>query len=90
MSVRRPDPWGRSNNQLPMALRDEDRNPLLSLHREMNRLFDDVFRSFNGHPRVFGSLHTGWPNIEISETDKNIKVTAEIPGLEKGHRSAAR
>ena len=86
MSVRRPDPWGRSNNQLPMALRDEDRNPLLSLHREMNRLFDDVFRSFNGHPRVFGSvssLHTGWPNIEISETDKNIKVTVEIPGLEE-------
>ena len=27
----------------------------------------------------------GWPRIEVSETDKEVKVTAEVPGLdEKG------
>jgi HSP20 family protein len=25
----------------------------------------------------------GWPNIELSETDKEVKVTAEVPGLEE-------
>ncbi len=46
MSVRDLIPWGRSNHQVPTAFRDDDRNPFLSLHREMNRLFDDVFRGF--------------------------------------------
>jgi HSP20 family protein len=25
----------------------------------------------------------GWPNVEVSETDKEVKVTAELPGLEQ-------
>ena len=25
----------------------------------------------------------GWPNIEVSETDKDVKVVAELPGLEE-------
>jgi len=25
----------------------------------------------------------GWPNIELSENDKEVKVTAELPGLEE-------
>jgi len=25
----------------------------------------------------------GWPNIEVSETDKDVKVAAELPGLEE-------
>jgi HSP20 family protein len=48
----------------------------------MNRLFDDAFRSFDVSP--FGSAHTmNWPNMEVSETDKEMKVTAELPGLEE-------
>jgi HSP20 family protein len=86
MSVRDLIPWGRSNNQVPTVFRDDDRNPFLSLHREVNRLFDDVFRSFDGRLPAFGSLSSfsgAWPSVEISETDKEIKVTAEIPGLEE-------
>jgi HSP20 family protein len=86
MSVRDLIPWGRSNGQAPMVFRDDDRNPFLSLHREMNRLFDDVFRGFDGHlPAVssFSSFSAAWPKVEISDSDKEIKVTAEIPGLEE-------
>jgi HSP20 family protein len=86
MSVRDLIPWGRSNNQVPTMFRDDDRNPFLSLHREVNRLFDDVFRGFDGRLPAFGSLSSfsgAWPSVEISETDKEIKVTAEIPGLEE-------
>ncbi len=87
MNVRDLIPWGRSNgDQLPGPFRDSDRNPFLSLHREVNRLFDDVFRGFDGRLPAFGSLSSftgAWPSVEISETDKEIKVTAEIPGLEE-------
>ena len=86
MSVRDLIPWGRSNNQVPTAFREDDRNPFLSLHREMNRLVDDVFRGFDSGLPAVGSLPSfngAWPNVEISDSDKEIKVTAEIPGLEE-------
>jgi HSP20 family protein len=86
MSVRDLIPWGRSNSQLPTAFREDDRNPFLSLHREMNRLFDDVFRGFDSRLPAFGplpSFSAGWPKVEISDSNKEIKVTAEIPGLEE-------
>jgi len=80
MSVRDLIPWGRSNgNQLPSVFRDDDRDPFLSLHREVNRLFDDVFRGF-GAPS-FGSF--AWPNVELSESGTEIHVTAELPGLDE-------
>ncbi|NKJ08304.1 Hsp20/alpha crystallin family protein [Rhizobium sp. SG741] len=87
MSVRDLIPWGRNNgNQAPTVLRDDDRDPFLSLHREVNRLFDDVFRGFGSGLPAFGSASAfgaGWPNVEIADTDKEIKVTAEVPGLEE-------
>lgn len=86
MSVRDLIPWGRPGNQAPTVFRDEDRSPFLSLHREVNRLFDDVFRSFDSRLPAFGSLSSfgpSWPSVEIAESDKEIKVTAEIPGLEE-------
>ncbi|KKX32901.1 Hsp20/alpha crystallin family protein [Rhizobium sp. LC145] len=87
MSVRDLIPWGRNgSNQAPPLYRDDNRDPFLSLHREVNRLFDDVFRSFDSRLPAFGSLsslNAGWPTVEISETDKEIKVTAEVPGMEE-------
>jgi HSP20 family protein len=73
-------PWSGSN-RTPSLLRDEEASPFLTLHREMNRLFDEAFRSFEA-PLLFGRL-LSWPNVEISETDKELRVSAELPGLEK-------
>ena len=87
MSVRDLIPWGRNNgNQLPSVFRDDDRDPLLSLHREVNRLFDDVFRGFDSHlPSRGSSSSVGdrWPSVEISDGEKEIRITAEVPGLEE-------
>lgn len=76
-------PWGRDRNLT--TRRSEDYNPFLRFHREMNRLFDDAFRGFDLAP-VSGSLFeqsARWPSIEVDETDKDVKVTAELPGLEE-------
>jgi HSP20 family protein len=49
----------------------------MTLHREMNRLFDDVFRGFGA--LMEGQF--GWPKIELSETDKALTIWAELPGM---------
>jgi HSP20 family protein len=88
MSVRDLVPWGRNTgNQIPSVFRDDDRDPFLSLHREVNRLFDDVFRGFDSRLPALGKFPPlgggGWPNVEISDGEKEIRVTAEVPGLEE-------
>jgi HSP20 family protein len=85
MSVRDLIPWGRSNNRAPAPYRDDDRSPFLSLHREMNRVFDDFFRDFDMRLPMMGSagFAAGWPQIDLAETDKQIMVTAELPGVEE-------
>jgi HSP20 family protein len=87
MSVRDLIPWGRNNgNQLPSVYREDDRDPFLSLHREVNRLFDDVFRGFDGRLPALGRFSLGgggWPSVEVSDGEKEIRVTAEVPGLEE-------
>jgi HSP20 family protein len=87
MSVRDLIPWGRNDgNQVPSVFRDSERDPFLSLHREVNRLFDDVFRGFGSNLPAFNGASTfggGWPSVEISNGEKEIKVTAEVPGLEE-------
>lgn len=88
MAFRDLIPWSRQENRLPVAVsaergRDNDTHPLLSLHREVNRLFDDLFRGF-GVPALGGLDHTaGWPHVELGETGKEIRVTAELPGLDE-------
>ena len=86
MSVRDLIPWGRGNaQQVPGVFHDSARDPFLSLHREVNRLFDDVFRGFGSDLPTFdgASFTGGWPSVEISDDEKVIKVTAEVPGLEE-------
>jgi len=81
MNMRDLIPWGRTQQTVPTRYRDEG-DPLMTLHREMNRLFDDVFRGFDMAP--FGSMGrmASWPNVEVIENDKDVRISAELPGLE--------
>lgn len=75
-------PWGRSR----APVRREDAtyaSPFLTLRREMDRLFDDAFRGFGALGDWTGANSFGWPNVEVTERDKEIRVTAELPGLEE-------
>ena len=59
-------------------------HPLTSLQREIDRVFDDFSR---GEHWPFRSLAGGngkmMPRIDVSETEKEIEVTAELPGVEE-------
>ncbi|MER9754780.1 Hsp20/alpha crystallin family protein [Mesorhizobium sp. M0166] len=84
MNVRDLIPWGRNSNQAPSIYSGGD--PFLSLHREVNRLFDDMLRSFETRLPAAGQLlpfDSGWPKVEISESDNELRVTAEVPGMEE-------
>jgi HSP20 family protein len=86
MAIRDLIPWSRQENRLPATVsaeQDRSDHPLLSLHREVNRLFDDVFRGF-GVPSLGGfDRSLSWPNLELGETEKEVRITAELPGLEE-------
>jgi HSP20 family protein len=84
MNMRDLIPWSR-NQQAPTRYREEG-DPFMTLHREMNRLIDDVFRGFELDP-FRGFRGTGrmanWPSVEVIEEDKDIRVCAELPGLDE-------
>jgi len=65
-------------------------DPLLQLHREVDRLFDDAFRGFGGRwPRLtLPTVASEWrgllrPALDIQESDKQYRITLEVPGVEE-------
>lgn len=82
MTLRDLIPW-KKNDEKKVVVRREDEDPFYALQSNMNRLFDDFFGDFGMTP--FG--HWGeqtrlfQPQIDISESDTAITVTAELPGL---------
>jgi HSP20 family protein len=51
------------------------------LHREIDRLFEDFARGLT----AFGAQGSQnlVPSLDVTETDKEIEITAELPGLER-------
>lgn len=77
-------PWSRKDRSLALRNRETtypsagEFSPFLRLHQEMNRLFDDIFRSFDA-PAMWSR---SWPMVEVQETDEQYRVTAELPGMD--------
>jgi len=79
MAIRDLVPWTKNRELAPAR---ESFDPFLTLHREMNRLFDDVFRGF-GSPSLSPLMEGrfGWPQVEVSDNDDALVVSAELPGM---------
>jgi HSP20 family protein len=56
--------------------------PFASLQREIDRLFEDFGRGFPSFPsaRLVPDLT---PKMDVTESDREIELTAELPGLEE-------
>jgi HSP20 family protein len=99
MSLTNILPWKRNVKRLsakPLPIQrdadivDHTEYPLLSLQNDMNRLFEDFWRDpfslrpFETFDRMLPSSLRGFtPNVDISETDKALKLEAELPGLDE-------
>lgn len=62
-----------------MMRMERDENPFDVLHREIDELFDSYYRGIGRHGR-WNELESGF---EVSETDEEICVKAEMPGIEE-------
>jgi HSP20 family protein len=84
MSTRSLTPWRWGRRNVP-AGREVEASPLDAFQREMNRLFDDFFKGFGLRP--FGeemeAAGAFYPQIDMTEDEKSIYVTAELPGLDE-------
>ena len=60
-------------------------NPFFALQQEIDRLFEGFSRGFAGFPSSFAGFPSRelMPSMDLSETDKEIEITAELPGLEE-------
>jgi len=68
-----------------MSQRQEYSDPLVPLRRQMSRLFDDFFSSpvFPMMPPVQTLAAVVMaPRIEVSETEKELQITAELAGID--------
>jgi HSP20 family protein len=54
-------------------------DPFNHLRSQINRVFDDAFGTTN---RGVGNGHSFAPQIDVTETDSEVKVCAELPGIE--------
>jgi len=79
MTMRDLIPWTRQSAAAPAAYRGRESDPVLGFRREVERLFDDFFRG--GLPGFGGVRGGAWPSLELGETDREVRVTAEVPGL---------
>lgn len=68
-----PQLWGRS---------EEEPDVFRNLHREIDRVFEDFGRSFP-FPGFMGEGGYFTPRVNVSETDKEIQISAELPGMEE-------
>jgi len=76
MNLRSLIPIGRSRD---VARRDY--TPFWSLQREVERLFDDFTRGLPSMAATGGQELM--PAMDVTETDTDIELTAELPGLEE-------
>jgi HSP20 family protein len=76
-------PWNRNQSVSNTRSGESGGDPFIALHREMNRVFDGFFRDFNIGMPARGAGWGAWPNVEVSDAGSEMKVVAELPGLEQ-------
>ncbi len=81
MAIRDLLPEWRGKRNVPVR-REEWSNPFLSLQREMNRLFDSFFGDFSP-VRLEEGFGGYFPRVDVKETNKEVVVEAELPGLDE-------
>ncbi|MBN1269058.1 MAG: Hsp20/alpha crystallin family protein [Kiritimatiellae bacterium] len=79
-------PWKRRREDLSPQRPAEDW--FLDLHRQMNELFDSFHEDFGTSlwRPLRGLPDEGWmaaPSVDVTEDDKEITVTADLPGLDE-------
>jgi len=83
MANRRLIPWRRRGDSSLDVRRDRD--SFLSMQDEMNRMFEDFFeKPFGARSlRALEGLEDFTPSLDVFETEKEISIQVELPGMEE-------
>lgn len=81
MPIRDLIPWG-SNKGSEIAKREED-NPVFSLQRDVNRIFDDFWKRFDQPFGAFGRWAPDGPKADVTETENALEISIELPGIDQ-------
>jgi HSP20 family protein len=73
-------PWRKRHD---LARRSEDGDPFTALQREMNRMFEEFHRGLGLAPLGRETWGGFTPLVNVTENDKEVCVTAELPGMEE-------
>lgn len=65
-----------------VPVRREEFHPFSLLRREIDSIFDRFFRGFELEP-FRGRFGAFSPSIDVKESDKEISVSAELPGMDE-------
>lgn len=76
-------PW-REKSHTP-AMRDDFFDPFVTFRREVHRMMDDFANGFDdgGLATMSGGWKGSTPAVDIAETEKEMVITAEMPGLDE-------
>lgn len=88
MDLQKLKPWNwfkREEAERPDVLpaRREGSDPLMRMHREMDRMFEDFFGAALGMRGV--DAGSGWlrPSVDIAEGPKAYRISVEVPGIDE-------
>jgi HSP20 family protein len=65
------------------AEREESSDPFVALRRDVDRMFDDFFNGSLARFPGFAKLGTFGPSVDVEDKEKELIVTAELPGLDE-------
>lgn len=75
-------PWGRGKEETPANDSSKASNPLATLQRDINDVFESFWRrvgsGWNGKTSPVGMFG---PSTDVAETDGSIDIEVELPGM---------
>ena len=84
MTLKELIPWKKNDDRSMTLRRNQSIDPFDQFRSEMDRMFENFLSAFSGRmsllDRSFGNFV---PNLDVTETDKEVKVVAELPGMDE-------
>lgn len=75
-------PW--KKNEQSLAVRRREMDPFMQMRREIDQVFNGMLGDWMGPMNLLDRRLGSWmPQVDVNVTAKEIRVTAELPGMEE-------
>jgi len=66
-----------------LPIRHETENPFALFRHDMDTMYEDFLRGFDIEPAWTRKMDSFTPRVDVTESEKEINVAAELPGIEE-------